>query len=127
MLCKNCNTREIKYSVKKLCESCNKKEWVRNNYEKSRVFHRRYDRSERGKELKRARDKKYRKLNKLKIQARNKLYWAVESGKMNKEPCRVCGDVKVEAHHYHYDDPFNVVWLCLIHQRALYGQTIYPQ
>ncbi len=31
-------------------------------------------------------------------------------------PCRVCGDVKSEAHHLdNYDSPVNVEWLCKAH------------
>jgi len=48
--------------------------------------------------------------------ARNKVYRAVKSGKLKREPCEVCGDPKSEAHHYRgYEFPLDVQWLCRKH------------
>lgn len=40
---------------------------------------------------------------------------ALRSGKLQKQPCSVCGSLKAEGHHTDYDKPFSVVWLCRKH------------
>jgi len=48
--------------------------------------------------------------------ARNRVYRAVKSGKIEKQPCEVCGNPKSEAHHYKgYEFPLDVQWLCRGH------------
>ena len=48
----------------------------------------------------------HRKLARLKLNA------AVRYGKVEKLPCKMCGNTKVEGHHEDYDQPLQVVWLC---------------
>ena len=43
--------------------------------------------------------------------------YALRSGKLQKQPCWVCGEPKSEGHHAHYDLPLDVVWLCRKHHR----------
>ena len=31
---------------------------------------------------------------------------------LRKQPCAVCGEAKVEAHHHDYSKPLDVIWLC---------------
>ena len=60
-----------------------------------------------------------------KIKARDKVYRAVKSGKLEKQPCEVCGDPKSEAHHYKgYKFPLDVQWLCKKHHIAEEKKTI---
>jgi len=40
---------------------------------------------------------------------------AIRNGKLKKQPCEVCGEIKVEAHHDDYSKPLNVRWLCKYH------------
>lgn len=37
---------------------------------------------------------------------------AIRDGKLIKQPCEKCGELKVEAHHYDYSRPLEVNWLC---------------
>lgn len=60
---------------------------------------------------------KYRSNNRHKANAHQKLERAVKSGQVKKEPCRVCGDTKSEAHHEDYNYPLNVIWLCDKHHK----------
>lgn len=43
---------------------------------------------------------------------------ALREGKLVKQPCGVCGEAEVEAHHPDYDKPLEVVWLCKKHHHA---------
>lgn len=47
-----------------------------------------------------------------KFRARNKLRWAVNSGKIKPLPCQRCGAVKTFAHHLDYRRPLLIEWLC---------------
>jgi hypothetical protein len=47
-----------------------------------------------------------------KWKARCHLRDAVRVGKIKKQPCEICGEIKVEAHHDNYNKPFDVRWLC---------------
>ena len=40
---------------------------------------------------------------------------AIQSGKMHRQPCIVCGNAEVEAHHEDYSKPLDVMWLCRKH------------
>jgi DNA repair exonuclease SbcCD ATPase subunit len=97
---------------------------------------REYDRTPRAKELSKERMKKskfkIKSARSLKRQrakypekyhARNLLYSALKLGKINREPCSVCGNPKSEAHHQDYNEPLKVMWLCFEHHRELHKQA----
>jgi len=54
-----------------------------------------------------------------KVSARWAVGNAIKAGKLTKEPCQVCGELKVEAHHDSYlpKDKLNVMWLCKEHHK----------
>ncbi len=37
---------------------------------------------------------------------------AIRNGTIQRKPCEVCGNTKVEAHHEDYSKPLDVTWLC---------------
>jgi hypothetical protein len=55
---------------------------------------------------------------------RLRVKWAVKdalkAGKIQKLPCLVCGEIKVEAHHTDYSRPIDIVWLCKPHHIELH-------
>lgn len=51
--------------------------------------------------------------------ARDVVKRAVKSGKLIRQPCEVCGELKAEAHHDDYRKPLDVRWLCQRHHRAV--------
>ena len=59
----------------------------------------------------------YRKRHPEKITAQNRLNYAVRMGRIQRQPCEVCGTVeKVHAHHVSYKPEhwFDVRWLCYV-------------
>jgi hypothetical protein len=40
---------------------------------------------------------------------------AVRDGKLIRQPCVVCGELKVHAHHTDYSKKLDVIWLCKDH------------
>lgn len=51
-------------------------------------------------------------------EARKAVLIAIRAGRLQKLPCRVCGNPVAEAHHPDYSRPLDVVWLCASHHRA---------
>lgn len=45
--------------------------------------------------------------------------YAVKTGRIKKNPCSICGEQKVEGHHFDYTKPYEVVWLCHRHHAEL--------
>ena len=56
----------------------------------------------------------YRKQNAKIISAKDKVRYALKTGKLKKNPCIKCGK-KSEAHHLDYNKPLEVIWLCHKH------------
>jgi hypothetical protein len=51
---------------------------------------------------------------------KDKVKYAVKTGKLIKTPCQVCGELKVEGHHPDYSRPLDVVWLCRKHHNEIH-------
>jgi len=66
-----------------------------------------------------------RKNNPGKYKARYAVSNAIRNGKMFKEPCEVCSETKVEAHHHDYRSPLKVMWLCRKHHMEVEGKQSY--
>jgi hypothetical protein len=61
--------------------------------------------------------KKNRLNNRNKYLANSRLKYAVRTGKVKKETCRICGALKSQGHHANYSKPLEVVWLCDYHHK----------
>src|SRR3990167_8248210 len=60
------------------------------------------------------------KPNILAQRAKSSVKYAKQVGKIKKNPCEICGDVKAQAHHYAGYDKKNyltIQWLCLYHHQ----------
>lgn len=62
----------------------------------------------------------YSRTRPLQVKCRRITYNLVKSGILNKFPCRVCGNKKVDAHHPDYTKPYKVIWLCKKHHFELH-------
>jgi hypothetical protein len=66
----------------------------------------------------------YRLRHPEKARAEKTIQWAIQSGKIKKYACAVCGTTeKVEAHHPDYSKPLEVVWLCREHHLQKHGKV----
>ena len=74
-----------------------------------------YQASARGRELTAIGRKTWIKRNPGKRSAHIIADNAIRDGRLIRQPCEVCGDTKVEAHHDDYGRPLTVRWLCPTH------------
>ena len=56
------------------------------------------------------------------IRAREAALYAIKSGSLQKQPCIVCGEEDVQAHHSDYSQPLEITWLCRKHHRQLHDK-----
>lgn len=47
--------------------------------------------------------------------ARSLVARAIKTKKLFREPCEICGNTDVHAHHDDYAKPLNIRWLCVAH------------
>lgn len=71
-----------------------------------------YQQSLAGKRVRRITDIRQRQKNPEKYKARQEVLKAIRKGILTKQPCEICGDIRVEAHHDDYNKPLKVTWLC---------------
>lgn len=57
----------------------------------------------------------HRQIRRDKQRGRKIMHTAIRKGELIRQPCQVCGAVKVEAHHSDYSKPLDVMWLCRFH------------
>lgn len=62
--------------------------------------------------------------DKFKMSARNKLRYAVMVGKIKKQPCEICGEIKTQGHHTDYSKPLDIMWLCTVHHGMQHRKMI---
>lgn len=113
------------------CKSCTKSD-VKSNYDSHREKYSLYEKLRNSlperKAYARKREKLYAKRNPQKYSARNILHAAVRDGKLKKLPCRICGNLKSQAHHHDYSKPLDVDWLCFKHHREVaHSQVVLSQ
>ena len=56
------------------------------------------------------------------VNARKKVYEAIQSGRLVRKPCTICGSPNTQAHHEDYNKPLEVIWLCPKHHREAHNQ-----
>lgn len=66
--------------------------------------------------------RRWRAAHPLRKQAQTAVSNAIRAGRLQPEPCLVCG-AKAEAHHPDYSQPLDVVWLCPPHHKQTHAMT----
>jgi hypothetical protein len=51
----------------------------------------------------------------------SKTYQAIKNKTLIRQPCEICGNLEVFAHHEIYSDYLNVRWLCRSHHLRLHA------
>ncbi len=98
------------------CKECTKRD-VRKNRKMRVNYYRWYDQyretTSHRRALKKTYQKHWRERWPEKYRAHTLLGYAVRSGHIQKHSCSQCGsNVHVEGHHFDYNQPLNVIWLC---------------
>lgn len=106
------------------CKSCQKSYDKKRANNPDRVLARlKYSKTEAGKAAAAKAKKKYIDSNPIKRNAHVIVGNAIRGRKLFKEPCEVCGDLKVHAHHDDYLKPLNVRWLCDKHHNEWHKEN----
>jgi hypothetical protein len=58
---------------------------------------------------------KRNRMEQIKYEAHKNVTNAINKGVLVKQPCVICGEKEVDAHHHNYKKPLDVVWLCKEH------------
>jgi len=59
----------------------------------------------------------------VKMAARRAVRAEIVRGNLRRQPCEVCGEHRVDAHHDDYGQPLSVRWLCRIHHRQVHSKA----
>ena len=103
------------------CKDCTKKDVGKHreeNLEKIREYDRNRPNKEKRIETMVEYTREYRARFPNKYKAHLLVNSSLKSGKLLKEPCKICGvSERVIAHHNDYIKPLDVTWLCEIHHK----------
>ena len=120
-------TKEEKAAYDKVYKAAHKERiaeqkalWYQANKEKQDVRNRAWARDNSGRICEYSR--KWRENNPERKKAHNAVGKALASGKLVSLPCSECGETKTVAHHYAYDMPLDVIWLCRKHHTQLHKE-----
>ena len=81
-----------------------------------------YQQTERGKQVNRKKAPRHRKKHADRLKARNTLNYAITSGVLQRDICAICGSSNAEIHHPNYRVPNNIYWLCNKHHLEQHGK-----
>jgi hypothetical protein len=73
--------------------------------------------AEKNRERSNAIKSEWRRRHLIKRRSHLKVQYALRVGTLVREPCEICGEVDVEAHHDDYKKPLTVRWLCKKHHK----------
>ena len=110
------------------CKECNKID-VSENYHARREQYAQYEQKRWQNLERRAKSIEYQRKrranNPEKYKAMTAVTNAVRDGHLEKNPCEMCGELKVQAHHRDYSKPLDVQWLCRSCHLMVHGKQAY--
>ncbi len=108
----------------KACRNIESVQYRKENHQKLKEWHTAYRKTETNKANQRASEALDRVKHKQEHKARSLVYSAVKSGRLEREPCKVCNtNENIECHHNDYSTPFdNIDWLCQKHHTELHNR-----
>jgi hypothetical protein len=101
------------------CKSCTKRD-VRENREARHSYYIAVDRERSKTPERRKAIQASKKRHPQKEASRKITQQAIARGELVKQPCEVCGSLRVDAHHDDYDKPLEIRWLCRKHHMELH-------
>jgi hypothetical protein len=108
--------------LRSYCNECNNKyRKTEKGLEVNRRAVKKYHKTKKGKE---AQLRSNRRRDPRKTYAVRCVGIALKYGKLTKQPCEVCGELKVEAHHTDYEKPLDVVWYCKEHHTEIHRKVL---
>jgi hypothetical protein len=106
------------------CKDCTKTD-VRQNYRARHEQYKAYEKKRHNRvERFKINNERQKSQHPEKWHARQLVSRAIRDHKLFRLPCEVCGDLKSEAHHEDYKQPFFIKWLCRFHHRAHHGRNV---
>ena len=99
------------------------KNYSKNYYEKNKeTINKRNNKWKKDSGYRKMWEKKYRKKPEVhqKGQIRQKTKHLIKYRKIKKLPCFICDDVNSQVHHINYNNPYNIIWLCMKHHKRLH-------
>lgn len=111
-------SNEAKSGLRSRCKQCSRKHKHRDKARDSATSKKYYLKN---KEEILAKNKVFRAKNNDGEIARRKSFVGAKKGLIQKAPCIICGEEKVDGHHEDYSRPLDLVWLCRSHHRQLHA------
>lgn len=120
--CKPCNLVDVHANRELRSEYYKAYDRVRTSTPKRKAEKALYDKTASKSDKKRAFNKSYAVNFPNRKKAHKLVDGAIEKGNLIRQPCFVCEEIKVHAHHPDYDRPLDVVWLCAGHHNEVHRQ-----
>lgn len=130
--CKRCGIEKPNddfYKSDSSCKECRKlavRQYRDKNSEKVKAYDRARGKLPHRKELTVINTRKRRKDPDGYMAAHNAVARALRSGRIERQPCCMCGTTeKIHAHHDDYMKPLEVMWLCVVHHKSRHSYLEY--
>ncbi len=110
------------------CKDCTKRDSAQ-HYRANREYYAEYERKRSQDPERKRKIVEYQRTGRAKnperYKATNAVTNAIRDGRLEKEPCEICGKENAEAHHDDYSKPLDVRWLCRKHHLEHHGKVAY--
>lgn len=108
------------------CKDCAKRDIriFRRDNDHVREYDRKRAKTEKRKTFTKFYNEQWRLLNPDSWKAHWTVHNAINRGELIKQPCKICGELKVHAHHKDYSKPLDVEWFCARHHSKYHNPEI---